>query len=325
MKGLQQLKIGLKLALGFAVMILFMGGIGVAGYTSIRTLQLIVETRRLVQASRAGDLTVRGEAVTFAGVYHELIEDVNNMLDAVGTPLQEATLALERVAARDLRARMHGAYEGEHARLARALNTAVRHLDEEFTQITVTADQVAVALEQISGGSQNLTQGTSRQASTLQEITGQLREVASMSKQNAVQAQEAQGLASAAHDAAEQGVVSMQRLAEATNKIKTSSDETAKIVKTIDDIAFQTNLLALNAAVEAARAGEAGKGFAVVSDEVRNLAMRSAEAAKHTAQMIAVALHNTNAGVGLNHEVLRHLQGIRGRQIPCAPWLARFS
>jgi methyl-accepting chemotaxis protein len=187
----------------------------------------------------------------------------------------------------------------------------VSHLDEELTHLTRTAEQVTAASEQISDGSQSLMQGTSTQASTLQEIGGQLQEVASMSKQNAAYAQEAQGLASAAHSATEQGVASMQRLAEATLKIKASSDETAKIVKTIDAIAFQTSLLALNAAVEAARAGEAGKGFAVVAEEVRNLAMRSATAAKHTAQMIAEALHNTDEGVGLNHEVLRHLQGIR--------------
>jgi methyl-accepting chemotaxis protein len=160
------------------------------------------------------------------------------MLDAVGMPLQEQRWRSSGWLQRDLQGRMHGAYEGEYARLARALNTAVGHLDEEFTHLTVTAERVAAASEHISAGSQSLMQGTSKQASTLQEITGQLREVAPMSKQNAAYAQEAQGLASAAHGATEQGVASMQRLAEATLKIKASSDETAKIVKTIDAIAF---------------------------------------------------------------------------------------
>jgi methyl-accepting chemotaxis protein len=102
----------------------------------------------------------------------------------------------------------------------------------------------------------------------------------------------------------------MRRLSEAMDKIKASSDETAKIVKTIDEIAFQTNLLALNAAVEAARAGDAGKGFAVVAEEVRNLAMRSAEAAKSTSQLIEESVANAEGGVTLNHEVMEHLEEI---------------
>jgi len=103
----------------------------------------------------------------------------------------------------------------------------------------------------------------------------------------------------------------MRRLSEAMERIKASSDETAKIVKTIDEIAFQTNLLALNAAVEAARAGDAGKGFAVVAEEVRNLAMRSAEAAKNTAQLIEGNVGNAEGGVALNTEVMSALQEIQ--------------
>jgi methyl-accepting chemotaxis protein len=102
----------------------------------------------------------------------------------------------------------------------------------------------------------------------------------------------------------------MQRLSQAIVDIKRASDETAKIVKTIDEIAFQTNLLALNAAVEAARAGDAGKGFAVVAEEVRNLAMRSAEAAKNTARLIEEAVHKAEGGVTLNQEVLQNLEEI---------------
>ena len=105
----------------------------------------------------------------------------------------------------------------------------------------------------------------------------------------------------------------MGRLSEAINKIKKSSDDTAKIVKTIEEIAFQTNLLALNAAVEAARAGDAGKGFAVVAEEVRNLAMRSAEAAKQTAFLIEESVSNTESGVSLNQEVLEKLSEINNQ------------
>jgi methyl-accepting chemotaxis protein len=132
-----------------------------------------------------------------------------------------------------------------------------------------------------------------------------------MAKQNSANSQEARALADTARASAERGVDSMNRLSEAVQGIKTSSDETAKIVKTIDEIAFQTNLLALNAAVEAARAGEAGRGFAVVAEEVRNLAMRSAEAAKNTADLIDESVKNAEGGVNTNEEVLSNLAEIR--------------
>ncbi|HZS44590.1 MAG TPA: methyl-accepting chemotaxis protein, partial [Blastocatellia bacterium] len=131
-----------------------------------------------------------------------------------------------------------------------------------------------------------------------------------MSKQNTAHAKEARGLAERTRESAERGGQNMQRLTEAITKIKSSSDATAKIVKTIDEIAFQTNLLALNAAVEAARAGDAGKGFAVVAEEVRNLAMRSAEAAKNTANLIEESVKNAEGGVSLNEEVLKNFSEI---------------
>jgi methyl-accepting chemotaxis protein len=134
--------------------------------------------------------------------------------------------------------------------------------------------------------------------------------MSSMTKQNALNAREAKGVAELARGSADKGVESMNRMSSAINQIKTSSAATAKIVKTIDEIAFQTNLLALNAAVEAARAGDAGRGFAVVAEEVRNLAMRSAEAAKNTANLIEEAVKNSENGVAINAEVLKNFQEI---------------
>jgi len=127
--------------------------------------------------------------------------------------------------------------------------------------------------------------------------------MASMTHQNAENADQAKVLANSARDSAVKGTTAMTRMTDSINRIKTSSDQTAKIVKTIDEIAFQTNLLALNAAVEAARAGEAGKGFAVVAEEVRNLAQRSATAAKDTAGMIEEAVKNANGGVQITDDV----------------------
>jgi methyl-accepting chemotaxis protein len=134
--------------------------------------------------------------------------------------------------------------------------------------------------------------------------------MASMTKQNADNAQQANALSSEARNSATTGTEAVSRMNGAIQQIQKSSDETAKIIKVIDEIAFQTNLLALNAAVEAARAGEAGKGFAVVAEEVRNLAMRSAEAAKNTANMIQESVKNSKNGVDIAAEVTKVLDEI---------------
>ena len=146
-----------------------------------------------------------------------------------------------------------------------------------------------------------------------------------MTRQNADNANQANATAKQAADLAGTGVESMKRMTEAIDKIKNSASETAKIIKTIDEIAFQTNLLALNAAVEAARAGEAGKGFAVVAEEVRNLARRSAEAAKNTADLIEGSQKNAEAGVTVTAEVAKNLGGIRDNAGKVATLIAEIA
>ena len=271
---------------------------------------VITETGQLVNAAKGGGLDQRGEASRFQGAYHDVVQGVNDLLEAVVAPLHEAVSVLERLANRSLVARMQGEYAGDFAAMKEALNTAISNLDQGMAQVASGAAQVTSAANYIGQGSESLARTASEQASTLQQISSSLQEMASMSRQNATNSQEARGLAAGAQQSADQGTHSMQRLSQAMEQIKATSDKTAKIVKTIDDIAFQTNLLALNAAVEAARAGDAGKGFAVVAEEVRNLAMRSAEAAKNTAELISEAVRKAEDGVTLNHEVLSNLTGI---------------
>jgi signal transduction histidine kinase len=187
--------------------------------------------------------------------------------------------------------------------LARKINRVVGQLGD-------SSQQVAAAASEVSAASQSLAQGTTEQAAGLEETSSSLEQMSSMTKQNADNAQQANTLATEARKLAEKGNESMQRMNGAITDIQKSSNETAKIIKVIDEIAFQTNLLALNAAVEAARAGEAGKGFAVVAEEVRNLAMRSAEAAKNTANMIEESVKNSKNGVDIANEVGKVLNEI---------------
>ena len=193
--------------------------------------------------------------------------------------------------------------------LVRSLTSTLSRI---INSLNEGSEQVTSAAGQVSSASQSLAEGATEQAAGLEETSSSLEEMASMTKQNADNAQQANTLASEARKAADTGTESMSRMNAAINEIQKSSDETAKIIKVIDEIAFQTNLLALNAAVEAARAGEAGKGFAVVAEEVRNLAMRSAEAAKNTSELIEDSVKNSKNGVDIANEVGKVLEEIVG-------------
>jgi len=191
--------------------------------------------------------------------------------------------------------------------ISRGINNSLRRI---AGNLSAGAEQTASAASQVSSASQSLAQGASEQAAAIEETTSSVEEMASMTKQNAANAAEAKNLSSSARGSADKGTEAMARMSKAIDDIKNASDDTAKIIKTIDEIAFQTNLLALNAAVEAARAGEAGKGFAVVAEEVRNLAQRSAEAAKNTASLIEGAVKYSDNGVAISKEVGEALQEI---------------
>jgi methyl-accepting chemotaxis protein len=191
--------------------------------------------------------------------------------------------------------------------IIRSLNRTLHDIAETLGS---NAEQVSAAANQVSSASQTLAAGSSEQASSIEETSAALEEMSGMTKRNAENALNANRFTREATATADKGTSEMQDMANAMLGIKTSSDDIAKIIKNIDEIAFQTNILALNAAVEAARAGEAGAGFAVVADEVRALAQRSAQSAKETASKIETAISKTAEGVKISSNVQDSLREI---------------
>lgn len=180
--------------------------------------------------------------------------------------------------------------------VANPINRIVNNLNS-------SAQQVASASEQLSASAQQLSEGSSEQASSIEETSASLEETASMLQQNNGNTRQAVQLSEHTMEFADKGNREMQEMMDSMEEIKNSSDQIAKIVKVIDDIAFQTNILALNAAIEAARAGESGLGFAVVAEEVRNLAQRSAQAAKNTTDIIQSNIQLSGRGVQVAERV----------------------
>jgi len=197
------------------------------------------------------------------------------------------------------------------------IRAILKALGAVTTALHAGSEQTTAAAAQVSSASQTLAGGATEQAASLEETSASLEEISGMTRRNAENAQRAKELAGHARQAADTGVADMGAMKTAMSEIKASSDDIAKIIKTIDEIAFQTNILALNAAVEAARAGEAGAGFAVVAEEVRNLAQRSAQAAKETATKIEGAIVKTAQGVTISNKVAGSLEEIasRARQV----------
>ena len=237
--------------------------------------------------------------VIAASAYEEDFSDIRQHMAAARTTMVRWVVIVATVAA--LLSLLAGIL------LARALS---RPITRVITELTHSSAQIAAAAGQVSDTSQLLAEGSNQQASALEETSSSLEEMAGMTRRNAENAARAKDLSTQTRAVADSGSVETAAMNSAMIEIKQSSDGIAKIIKTIDEIAFQTNILALNAAVEAARAGEAGLGFAVVADEVRGLAQRSATAARETAEKIESAIAKTNQGVALSERVAQSLTEI---------------
>lgn len=222
-----------------------------------------------------------------------VVEDMTNIIGDIGRILEAMSGGNLNVHT----AQCEQYYVGDYSKLLVYLRDINHKLSATMAEISTAADQVAAGSDQVSAGAQALSQGATEQASSVEELAATISVVSDMIHQNSADADQASNTTNDAGGKIKEASDKMENLIAAMNEISTSSDETKKIIKTIEDIAFQTNILALNAAIEAARAGEAGKGFAVVADEVRNLAAKSAEAAQNTTTMIegtVTAIENGN-------------------------------
>jgi methyl-accepting chemotaxis protein len=274
------------------------------------TTQALVDTMgRLIDASRQGRLGERGDPTHFAGAFRELMQGMNETLDATIHPLDEASHVLGAVARRDVSLRMRDEYRGQIAQFRDGVNAAIHSLDDALRQVARAADQVAAASGQIRTGSESLASGAEEQVRTLQEGNEAVAELAELIRRNAVIADQLrevkrQDQASiAAGVEVGEGGVSLPRLAAAMQKIQSSSTASGKVIEAMAEIASQTNLLALNAQIEAARAGDAGRGFTVIAQEMRKLAEQSASALDETNVLIAGSVRSAAEGVEIVRRV----------------------
>jgi len=271
---------------------------------------VIFETKMLVDSGVEGRLKIRGDETKFVGGYREIIAGINKTLDSIIKPVEEASKVMGAMAEGDLSVEMTGDYVGDHAILKNSLNSTINSMNGIISQVLTTVGQVETGSTQVSSSSQSLSQSATEQASALQQIGATMQQINSQAKQNEHNAVQANSLAVETRGSAEGGNEKMVNLKKAMSEINEASGNVAKIIKAIDEIAFQTNLLALNAAVEAARAGKHGKGFTVVAEEVRNLAQRSAKAAKETAEMIESSIKKAMIGSGIAEDTSKSLAEI---------------
>jgi methyl-accepting chemotaxis protein len=245
------------------------------------------------------NITMDGD---FKGQHGKIKHDMNQTIEFLRAYVEEITHTLEEMGRGNFDLEITNLYCGDFLAIKIALNDIAANLSTTLSDINVAASQVEIGAQQISDGGQALSQGTTEQASSIQELTASIEEVASETKRNAKNANEANELAINVRTNAEVGNTQMVKMVAAMSEINDSSNNISKIIKVIDDIAFQTNILALNAAVEAARAGQHGKGFAVVAEEVRTLAARSAEAAKETTGLIEGSIDKVEVGTRIADE-----------------------
>ena len=292
----------------------------------MNTLDIIdesfTENIRVISEMEQGNLSVRYQG-NFLGSFAVLQNAMNETLEKL--PFKETMQVMSKIANGDLSVKITGDYKGESKELKDAINQTIDSLNDILSNVRNTVDEVTRGAMQVSDASTALSQGATQQAASLEEITSSMSEIGSQTRHNAENSNMANALSVEARDSAEKGYKEMMLLNDAMTEISESSKNISKIIKVIDEIAFQTNLLALNAAVEAARAGRHGKGFAVVAEEVRNLAARSATAAKETAELIENSIKTVERGTDLTMKTGDALEEIKNSSVKVADIIGEIT
>ncbi len=269
--------------------------------------QINSELTQLSSAIIEGKLNKRIVSKDISVDFRETTTQINELLNSITAPIMASMEVIKRMANKDLTAQLEEQYQGQLEEFKQNINIAGQNLQTALNQVHSTAAEVNSKSEQLANASQELSQGATEQASSIEQINSSLTCVGEQSNHNAKNASHAKDLSHKTNQDAETGNTQMQEMIAAMTDINKSSENISRIIKVIDEIAFQTNLLALNAAVEAARAGKYGKGFAVVAEEVRNLAARSAKAAKETTELIEDSHSKVNQGSSLLQETAKSL------------------
>jgi len=279
-----------------------------------RTAEVAVEqdVANLVKAAVDGDFTKRFDMNGKEGFFKVLGEGINQLMETSSVGLNEVVRVLGALAKGDLTEKITNEYKGTFGQLKDDSNQTVAQLTSIVTQIKEATDSITTASKEIAQGNTDLSQRTEEQASSLEETASSMEELTSTVKQNAENAKQANQLAASASEVAVKGGSVVGQVVQTMGSINEASKKIVDIISVIDGIAFQTNILALNAAVEAARAGEQGRGFAVVASEVRNLAQRSAAAAKEIKQLIGDSVEKVDSGTKLVDQAGKTMEEIVG-------------
>jgi len=263
------------------------------------------------KAGTLGDLSLRPEDLAIIGKYAEAKDEIGETISSCATFVGHVTRVSEELA---IIANGDLTHEvgclSDYDALGVGLKKMVDSMNKMFGEINTSSAQVSAGSKQIADGAQSLAQGSTEQAATVEALSASIVEIAAKTRDNAEMAGRAAALASTIMQNAQKGSSQMDEMTTAVREINQASQSISKVIKVIDDIAFQTNILALNAAVEAARAGQHGKGFAVVAEEVRNLAAKSAEAAKDTGGLIANSMEKAELGARIAHDTAASLSEI---------------
>ncbi|TCP12610.1 methyl-accepting chemotaxis protein [Crenobacter luteus] len=279
-----------------------------------RTAELRVEREvaEIVRAAATGDFAKRLPADEMEGFFKQLGQGINQLLDVTSRGLDDVARVLGCLAQGDLTRTITNDYEGMFGQLKQDTNATVERLRDIVGHIKESTDAINTAAREIASGNANLSSRTEQQAASLEETASSMEEITGTVKQNAENAKKANQLAIGASDIASRGGEVVGEVVSTMNEINESAKKIVDIISVIDGIAFQTNILALNAAVEAARAGEQGRGFAVVASEVRNLAQRSAAAAKEIKSLIGDSVEKVESGTRLVDDAGRTMAEIVG-------------